>query len=119
MGELLSDSEFSFCMETRTWDCISFTSDSSGVVQVRFPKNSKNGACQFVDIFKIKDSSVCPFESLRNLMDSNTVAVATNQPVFAFSLGTFLSTTLFTKTLRALLYPHLSKNVYKLSSHSF
>jgi hypothetical protein len=119
MGELLSHDEHSYSAETLTWDCITFTSKNSAVILVRFPKNNKRGQAQFVDIFEIKESSVCPFSCLKSLHDSNPTAVAQNWPVFSFSSTKFLSTQVFTKTLRSLLVPHLGQKANELSGHSF
>jgi hypothetical protein len=99
MGELLSNNEHSYSAETLTWDCITFTSKNSAVIQVRFPKNNKKGQTQFVDIFELKESSVCPFSCLKSLHDHNPTAVAQNWPVFSFSSTKFLSTQVLTKTL--------------------
>jgi hypothetical protein len=109
MGELLSHDEHQYSAETLTWNCVTFTSKNSAVIQVRFPKNTKRGQAQFVDIFEIKDSSVCPFSCLKSLHDSNPSAVAKNLPVFSFSSTKFLSTRVFTKTLRSLLVLHIGQ----------
>jgi hypothetical protein len=44
MGELLANKENCVETETLTWDCVNFTSETTAVIQVRFPKNSKNGS---------------------------------------------------------------------------
>jgi hypothetical protein len=119
MGELLTNDEHQFSVETLTWDCVTFTSKNSAVIQVRFPKNTKRGQAQFVDIFEIEDRSICPFNCLKSLHDSNPTAVEKNLPVFSFSPTKFLSTRVFTKTLRSLLLPHIGQKANVLSGHSF
>ncbi len=119
MGELLSSEESNFCTETLTWDCVRFVSSDSAVIQLKFPKSSKANAGQFVDIFKIGDSSTCPFSCLRSLHDANPLAVLQNLPVFSFSATSFLSSKVFNKTFRNLLRPHLGSKVCNISGHSF
>jgi hypothetical protein len=119
MGELLSPEENSFNSETLTWDCINFDSDSSAIIQIKFPKNGKQNESHFVDIFKLGDSSICPLECLKGLRSENPWAVKQNWPVFSFSSRKFLSTKLFTKTIRLLLKNHLGNNASKISGHSF
>jgi hypothetical protein len=119
MGELLSQDETKYNTETLTWNCIQFVSDDTAVIQIRFPKTSKMGSSQFVDIFKTSDSSLCPFTCLKSLHDSSPEAVLQNLPVFSFSSNKFLSTKLFNKTLRDLLRPHLGSTVQNISGHSF
>jgi hypothetical protein len=116
MGELLSTNEHSFDTETLTWDCVNFTSESSAVIQIRFPKCSKNGNSQFVDLFKIKEPEFCPVGCLRKLHNASKGG---HLPVFTFKDGGYLSTHLFTKTLRSLLYAFLGENAKKFSGHSF
>jgi hypothetical protein len=119
MGELLSQEETTYNTETLSWDCVKFMSSDSAVVQIKFPKSSKGGSSQFVDIFKTSDSSTCPFTCLKTLHDSSPTAVMQNLPVFSFSNKKFLSTKLFNKTLRDLLRPHLGTAVLNISGHSF
>jgi hypothetical protein len=119
MGELLANKEHCVETETLTWDCVNFTSETTAVIQVRFPKNSKNGSCQFVDIFKVEDPAVCPFECLRNLKLSSNLTTEKSSPVFSFESGKLLTTGHFTKILRTLLRPHLGNMVQQLSGHSF
>jgi hypothetical protein len=119
MGELLSSEETNFSAETLTWDCVEFVSSDSAVVQLKFPKSSKANAGHFVDIFKIRDSSTCPFTCLKSLHDANPSAVLQNLPVFSFSSTNFLSSKVFNKTLRNLLRPHLGSKVSNISGHSF
>jgi hypothetical protein len=119
MGELLSPEENSFNSETLTWNCVNFDSASSAIIEIKFPKNGKPNESHFVDIFKIGDSSICPLKCLRGLQDANPWAVKQNWPVFSFSPKKFLSTKLFTKTVRSLLKNHLGNNAEKISGHSF
>ncbi len=119
MGELLSPEENSFNSETLTWNCVNFDSASSAIIKIKFPKNGKPNESHFVDIFKIGDSSICPLKSLKGLHDANPWAVKQNWPVFSFSPKKFLSTKLFTKTVRSLLKNHLGNNAEKISGHSF
>jgi hypothetical protein len=119
MGELLSANEHCIDTETLTWDCVNFTSETSTVIQIKFPKCGKNGNSQFVDLFKIEESEVCPVGCLRKLHSTSQSCVRGNLPVFTFKSGGYLSTHLFTKTLRSLLYPFLGENAKKFSGHSF
>jgi hypothetical protein len=65
MGELLSDNEYTFPMETLTWNCVSFTPDASVSIRIKFPKTCMAGKSQFVDLFKIGKHSFCPFNCLK------------------------------------------------------
>ncbi len=65
MGELLSQEETKYNTEALTWDCVKFVSDDSAVIQIKFPKTSKSGSSQFVDIFRTSDSSTCPLTCLK------------------------------------------------------
>jgi hypothetical protein len=116
MGELLAPVENNFSTETLTWDCVSFLSDSSAVIQLRYPKTGKT---HFVDIFKIHGARVCPFTCLVGLKNVSQEAVRKNLPVFAFQQGHYLTPQQFTATLRALLTPHIGSNAKKFSGHSF
>jgi hypothetical protein len=119
MGELLASKENCIDSETLTWDCVNFTSESTAVIQVRFPKNSKNGSCQFVDIFKVDKPAVCPYECLKNLKTFSSWSSKKDSPVFRFETGKLLTTGHFTKIIRNLLRPHLGNLVQQLSGHSF
>jgi hypothetical protein len=119
MGELLASKENCMDSETLTWDCVNFTSESTAVIQVRFPKNSKNGSSQFVDIFKVDKPAVCPYECLKNLKNSSSWSSANDSPVFRFETGKLLTTGHFTKIIRSLLRPHLGNLVQQFSGHSF
>jgi hypothetical protein len=119
MGELLSPNETSYSTETLTWDCVRFVSSESAVLQIKFPKSSKLGSGNFMDIFKAGDTSSCPFTCLKSLHDANPTAVLQNLPVFLFSPNCYLTTSQFNKTLRVLLKPHLGTVVTNVSGHSF
>jgi hypothetical protein len=119
MGELLSPEENSFNSETLTWDCVNFDSDSSAIIEIRFPKNAKPNESHFIDIFKLGDSSICPWNCLKGLHNASPWAVEKNWPVFSFSPKKFLTNKLFTKTVRSLLKNHLGNNAEKISGHSF
>jgi hypothetical protein len=119
MGELLSPNEASYNTETLTWDCVKFVSPESAVIQIKFPKSTKLGSGNFVDIFKTGDNSSCPFTCLKGLHDANPTAVLQNLPVFSFSPNCYLTTSKFNKTLRILLRPHLGSAVLNVSGHSF
>jgi hypothetical protein len=116
MGELLAPDENKFSTETLTWDCVKFLSDSSAVIQLRYPKTGKT---HFVDIFKIHDARVYPFSCLEALKKASHENVLKNLPVFTFEPGHYLSPQLFTTTLRSLLTPHIGANAKKFSGHSF
>jgi hypothetical protein len=119
MGEILSKNDFIFCSETLTWDCINLSIPDIATVQVKFPKINSNGKSDFIDLFAIKDSPLCPYTCLLNLRDKKSLDVKLNRPVFTFDSGLFLSTKRFNSSIRSLMHKHLGKNAENISGHSF
>jgi hypothetical protein len=83
--------------ETLTWDRVHFTQKNSIVLNIKFPKIIRNHAGDFVDIFEIKNCSMCPFSALKNLAKSDPVGVSRNLPVFRFKNGKNLTVSIFTR----------------------
>ncbi len=119
MCEILSKSESSYSTETLTWDWVNLSVHGIATIQVRFPKSNSKCKSDFIDLFAISNSSLCPYSCLLNLRDKKSLDVKLNWPVLAFDSGLFLSTKRFNSTIRDLMHKHLGKNSENISGHSF
>ena len=118
LGEILPKSEKTE-PETLTWDRVRFTQKNSIVINIKFPKVIRDHAGDFVDIFEIKNCSMCPFSALKNLAESNPIGVSKNLPVFRFKNGKNLTVSNFTRTMISLLEKHIGPQAQYFSGHSF
>jgi hypothetical protein len=89
------------------------------VVNVRFPKVIRSNSGDFVDLFKIKNSSFCPFSALKSLANRRTGFSEINRPVFQFANGKNLTQKIFTTTVVSLLECHVGNEANNFSGHSF
>jgi hypothetical protein len=96
--------------EILTWDRVRFTQENSIVLNIKFPKIIRDHAGDFVDIFKIKNCSMCPYSALKNLAKSDPVGVSQNLPVFRFKNGKNLTISIFTRTMMSLLEKHIGSH---------
>jgi len=118
MGELLSAQEKSFSQsDTLLWKDISFISDSHILIHFRSVKTNNPGG-EFIDLFAIRDPSICPVAALKGLQSSLPV-VNPSWPVFCFSSGKCLTGKTFNSCIQSLLAPHLGVASKELSGHSF
>jgi hypothetical protein len=103
ISELLASSENFFDpLTTLLWSDISFFHDSVRIF-VKSPKIFKQGGIS-VDLFKCKNSNVCPFTLLQSLKKSRAMQNP-NDPVFIFKNRKLLTPAAFNKTIRDLLVP--------------
>jgi hypothetical protein len=119
MGEILADNENSYSTETLTWDCVNLSVPNTATIQVRFPKSNSKNTSDFIDLFAIQNSPLCPHACLLNLRDKKSLYVIQNKPVFTFDSGLYLSTKRFNCTIRELMHKHLGKTSGNISGHSF
>jgi hypothetical protein len=118
LGEILPKSEKTE-PETLTWDRVRFTQKNSIVINIKFPKIIRDHAGDFVDIFEIKNCSMCPFSALKNLAKSDPVGVSQNLPVFRFKNGKNLTISNFTRTMMSLLEKHIGSQAQYFSGPLF
>ncbi len=118
LGEILPGGNSS-SPKTLTWDRVHFTDSGSAIINIRFPKAIKKPQGDFVDIFKIGDSSYCPFSALSNLASISTSNISSNTAVFSFPNGTPLSAKNFVVSIKGLLGKHIGLNALQLLGHSF
>jgi hypothetical protein len=117
LGEILPKSENS--IENLTWSRIRFTNMGSVVLNIRFPKVIRNISGDFVDLFEIKNSTFCPYSSLKSLAVKRTLEIEKDLPVFQFANGRILSPKVFTSTVVSLLERHIGESAKNFSGHSF
>jgi hypothetical protein len=117
LGEILPKSENN--IENLTWSQIRFTNMGSVVINIRFPKVIRNISGDFVDLFEIKNSTFCPFSSLKSLADKRALEIEKDFPVFQFANGVNLSPKVFTSTVVSLLERHIGGAAKNFSGHSF
>lgn len=115
IGELLSNNEQSYDpLTTLLWEDIQQVGEALRI-HVRFPKVFASGGV-FVDIFPLKDVTICPVQCLKSLRKSG---VKDNDPVFKFGSGKLLTPAQFNKSLKDVLSLVLKPDENKYTSHSF
>jgi hypothetical protein len=72
-----------------------------------------------VDLFEIKNSTFCPFSSLKSLAVKRALEIEKDFPVFQFANGVNLSPKVFTSTVVSLLERHIGGAAKNFSGHSF
>jgi hypothetical protein len=119
MGEILSNNKNTYSTETLTWDFVNLSVPNTATIQVRFPISHSKNSSDFIDLFAIQNSPLCPHACLLNLREKKSLDVKQNKPVFTFDSGLFLSTKRFNSTIRELMRKHLGKNSENILGHSF
>jgi hypothetical protein len=119
LGEILPAGFSPFCVETLTWDTITFTNRRSAIVNIRFPNTVRKPQGDFVDIFEIPGKSCCPYSALKKLFKLSQQRVVKNSPVFSFPDGKPLSPKIFTDTIKDLLSKHIGEGAQNITGHSF
>jgi hypothetical protein len=84
-----------------------------------FQKATGKNTSDFIDLFAIQNSSLCPHACLLNLREKKSLDVIQNKPVFTFDSGLYLSTKRFNCTIRELMRKHRGNNSGNISGHSF
>jgi hypothetical protein len=72
----------------------------------------------FVDIFRISNSSCCPYSALKKLFFISII-ITPNSAVFSFPNGSPLTAKIFTDSIRSLLGKHIGKNAFQIIGHFF
>jgi hypothetical protein len=117
ISEILSKFENSYDpLTVLLWSDVKFLENSVRIF-VKSPKIFKQGGIS-VDLFRIKNSSVCPVHLLTCLKQNSTTAKF-DSPVFMFENSKLLTPAAFNKTLRILLQPVFGIEAQFFSSHSF
>jgi hypothetical protein len=119
LSEILPAGSSPFCIETLTWDRITFTNRRSAIINIRFPKAVRKPQGDFVDIFEIPGKSCCPFAALKKLHDLRQHNSKTSLPVFSFFDGKPLSPKIFVETIKGFLSKHIGANAENITGHSF
>jgi hypothetical protein len=117
LGEILPRSDNN--IENLTWSRIKFTNMNSVVLNIRFPKVIRNTSGDFVDLFKIENSSFCPYSALKSLAKIRQPEIKQDRPVFQFANSRILSPKTFTSTMVSLLERHIGNSAKNFSGHSF
>ena len=119
LSEILPAGSSPFCIETLTWDRITFTNRRSAIINIRFPKAVRKPQGDFVDIFEIPGKSCCPLAALKKLHDLRQHVSKTSLPVFSFFDGKPLSPKIFVETIKGFLSKHIGANAENITGHSF
>jgi hypothetical protein len=119
LGEILPAGSSPFCVETLTWDRITFTNRRSAIINIRFPKAVRKPQGDFVDIFEIPGVSCCPYAALRKLHMLSQQKNEKNSPVFSSPDGKPLSSKIFIDTIKKLLFKHIGNSAQNITGHSF
>jgi hypothetical protein len=119
LSEILPAGSSPFCIETLTWDRVTFTNRRSAIINIRFPKAVRKPQGDFVDIFEIPGKSCCPFAALKKLHDLRQHNSKTSLPVFSFFDGKPLSPKIFVETIKGFLSKHIGANAENITGHSF
>jgi hypothetical protein len=102
MGEILCSEANTFSTENFTWNCVNFVEDSAKI-NIRFPKITRDGKGDFIDIFKTQNKDFCPFTCLKLLSSIFPDNVKQDLLVFSFDTGRFLTVKVFSDTVKNLL----------------
>jgi hypothetical protein len=119
LSEILPAGSSPFCIETLTWDRVTFTNRRSAIINIRFPKAVRKPQGDFVDIFEIPGKSCCPFAALKKLHGLRQRNSKASLPVFSFSDGKPLSPKIFVDTIKGFLSKHIGANAENITGHSF
>ena len=117
-GEILCSSDKSFHPnESLLWEDVAFKNDSI-LIRIKIPKN-RNQKGEFVDLFKIENTSICPVLAMIRLQDLKGLPIDLKKPVFCFESGKNLTSDCLNSCLKQLLVPVVGKEAELISGHSF
>ena len=116
-AELLSKDEEKFNpYETLLWSDVSLLSDGSAKILNKIPKTRKRGG-ESISLFPFEKFGCCPIKALKKLKSFGNSR--SNEPVFTFSNGTYLTNANLNEILRFFLSKKIGNRADGYSCQSF
>jgi hypothetical protein len=117
-SEILPPADKNFhAKEIFLWKDIAFKEDSV-ILKIKIPK-SRTPQGEIVDLFEIRNSSVCPVKALLNLKSKLGQSFNPNAPVFTFEDSSYLTLPVLNSLLLKLLHPVIGEEARAVTAHSF